>query len=379
MKILYISSSPFFDVDLSLIRHLSKKVELIYLLDLPKHNLRTTALDIKNQINQTGIFKAEVYPELRSFSKYLTNEFYIINRPVSKLLSFESIKLFFKIKSFIKEQKPDIIHYNDFANLGIFSSLLNKNKKLITVHDPIPHLGDDIFMNKLKRSINFSLINKYILLNKKQEQAFKIRYKISDSNVYFSALSVFDYYSENHQFKRKTDLKQIIFFGRLSPYKGIDILLKSFKEVQKTFPDSKLVIAGKGNFDFSIFDLTNVEVINRYLESDELIKLINESSFVVCPYIEATQSGVIMTSYSLKKPVIATNVGGLPEMVEHSITGLLCEPNNIDSLSKSIIKLLKEPELIYDYAHNIEKIYFDKGERSWDKITNDLVSIYKQL
>lgn len=379
MKILYISSPPFFDVDLSLLHHLSKKVELIYLLDLPKHNLRATALDIKKQINQTGILKADTYPELKTFSSIISCDFYVINRPVSKLMSFETLKLYSLIRTFIKEQEPDVIHYNDFANLGVFSTLLNRNKKVITVHDPIPHIGDDILINKLKRKVNFFLIRNYILLNRKQENTFKKRYHITEENIHLSTLSVFDYYSENFQFKGIANSKQFIFFGRISPYKGIDVLLKAFKKVCKTFPDSKLVIAGKGDFDFEKYDLTNVKVINRYIESDELITLISRSSFVVCPYIEATQSGVIMTSFSLKKPVIATNVGGLPEMVEHLKTGLLCEPNDIKSLSRSILSLLNEPNLVQKYSYNIENIYFNKGKKSWNKITSDLVSIYKKL
>ena len=56
---------------------------------------------------------------------------------------------------------------------------------------------------------------------------------------------------------------------------------------------------------------------------DELSALIQESSFVVCPYKDATQSGVVMSAYALKKPVIATRVGGLVEMVEDKKTGLL--------------------------------------------------------
>ena len=308
----------------------------------------------------------------------MTCDTYIINRPTSKLFSKETIKLYPLIKKFINEQNPDIIHYNDFANLGILPTLLNRYNKIMTIHDPLPHIGSDTWLNRLKRWLNFKLVKKYILLNTSQLVEFSKTYKIPLDNIFLSRLGVFEFYRENH-----IDLKNvsnqnlsILFFGRITPYKGLDVLLEAFELVLKELPDAKLVIAGKGGFSFNKFSLKNVTVLNRFIPNEELFDLISKSSFVVCPYIEATQSGVIMTSFSLQKPVLATRVGGLAEMVEHNKTGIICNPDDVDQLSKNIIFLLNNPGLLSSFSKNIEEYYFGEGERSWELIGNGLKNIY---
>ena len=381
MKVLYISSPFFFDVDLSLIRSLSKKVELVYLLDLPKHGLKQTALNIDEQFHESGIFRATIYPEFKIYKDYLTCETFIINRPISKLFSRESILLYPLIKKFINEQNPDIVHYNDFANLGILPTLLNHYNKIMTIHDPLPHIGSDTWLNRLKRWINFKLVKKYILLNTSQQVEFSKTYKIPLDNIFLSRLGVFEFYRENH-----IDLKNvsnhnlsILFFGRITPYKGLDVLLEAFERVLKEIPDAKLVIAGKGDFSFNKFTLRNVTVLNRFIPNEELFDLISKSSFVVCPYIEATQSGVIMTSFSLQKPVLATRVGGLAEMVEHNFTGLICEPNNSTILCDSILILLRNPDKLIIFSKKIESDYYKDGKNGWGSITNEICEIYSSI
>jgi glycosyltransferase involved in cell wall biosynthesis len=133
----------------------------------------------------------------------------------------------------------------------------------------------------------------------------------------------------------------ITFFGRLSYYKGIDLFLNSISEVNNKYPQQQYIVAGKRhsyNIDDKFFKLKNINFIEKHLSNEELVKLVMSSSLIVCPYIEATQSGVVMTAYALNKPVLVTNVGGLPEYVIEG-TGFVCEPE-IDSLVNAISEFL---------------------------------------
>src|SRR5690606_26719718 len=103
-----------------------------------------------------------------------------------------------------------------------------------------------------------------------------------------------------------------------------------------------------------------------------------ESQFVVCPYKDATQSGVIMTSFALNKPVIATNVGGLKEMIIHNHSGILIEPNNITKLSDSIKWMLSNPASVEEMKNNIYDLN-SNGNLSWDIIAKDLITVYSKL
>lgn len=381
MKVLYISTPSFLDADLSYIRSLSNKIDVVYLMDLAPTSLKKTVLNIDKQIKNSDILPADNYAELQFFTDYMNCDSYVINRTVGKFLSLETLKMYFKIKKFIKQHNPDLIHYNNTVNLGILGCLANNYKKIITIHDPIPHIGDDNFTTRLVRKINFFCVKKYILLNQNQKEPFLKKYNIASSNTYCSKLGVYDYYT--HYYDSKIDEnksnKTVLFFGRIATYKGIDVLLKSFAQVREKFIDAKLIIAGSGTFNFDEFDTTQVTIINRYIETDELFTLIKNSSFVICPYLEGTQSGVVMTSFSMYKPVIVTNVGGLSEMVTNKETGLIIEPNNDQALSNAIVNLFENPNKLELFSKNIKANYFNQGEFSWNTISDDLVKVYKSL
>ena len=77
------------------------------------------------------------------------------------------------------------------------------------------------------------------------------------------------------------------------------------------------------------------------------------------PFTDATQSGVIMTSYSLCKPVIATKVGGLTEMIDNGKSGILVPPKDIKALANAIINLLQDNKLYIDMQQYIKKQYYN--------------------
>ena len=140
----------------------------------------------------------------------------------------------------------------------------------------------------------------------------------------------------------------ILFFGSLSPYKGLKILVSAMALVLKEFPNENLVIAGtskEGNLlnEESLQQNKHcITVLNRYIPSNELTDLIRKSKFVVCPYLDATQSGVLMTSYALNKPVVASSVGAFPEYIEENVTGLLVPANDKLKLADKIMFALKD-------------------------------------
>lgn len=92
-------------------------------------------------------------------------------------------------------------------------------------------------------------------------------------------------------------------------------------------------------------------------------------------WVDATQSGVIMTSYSLCKPVVATNVGGLGEMVEDGKTGLLVPSKDADALDNAIMSLLRNDTALDEMARNIQNDYF-VGDKSWKVIAEKYVAFY---
>src|SRR5437868_5764195 len=114
-------------------------------------------------------------------------------------------------------------------------------------------------------------------------------------------------------------------------------------------PGTWILIAGQGE-DFERYRrmMKNPErflVDNEYISELRAQEYFQRASVVVLPYIEASQSGVIPLAYSAGKPVVATEVGGLPEMVEHGRTGLLVPPRDAAQLADAVVRLLLDRKL----------------------------------
>lgn len=149
----------------------------------------------------------------------------------------------------------------------------------------------------------------------------------------------FDYLREIQQVPTRIDAKYILFFGYISSYKGLEYLCEAMMKVHKSHPEVKLVIAGGGNiyFDWKPYkDLDYIILRNHFVDLPELAGLLSECEFSVCPYKDATQSGVVQTAFSLGVPMLVTNVGALPDVVKDGQNGLVVPPCDSSSLVGAI-------------------------------------------
>ena len=172
-----------------------------------------------------------------------------------------------------------------------------------------------------------------------------------------------------------------MFFGRISPYKGIEYLCEAMRIVRQAVPDAILTIAGGGKMYFDIEpykQLGYIEVINHYVGMEELAELLSRCTLSVCPYTDATQSGVIMTSFSLCKPIVATNVGGLGEMIDEGKSGLLVPPKDSKALADAIIELLIDKKKLTNMSEYIRQEY-EQGDRSWNAIADKYIDYYTKI
>jgi glycosyltransferase involved in cell wall biosynthesis len=141
----------------------------------------------------------------------------------------------------------------------------------------------------------------------------------------------------------------ILFFGRIWKYKGLEYLIRAEPWITSRVPEARILIAGQGE-DFSRYSRMMVHpdrfiLDNDFIPEQRVAEYFRRASLVVLPYTEASQSGVIPIAYSAGKPVVATSVGGLPEMVEHGRTGYLVAPRNEVQLAEAITRLLQDRRL----------------------------------
>ena len=383
MKIAYYSQNSFSDVDLSLLMSLKKYADVYYIIPVRRGRLKGTAINIEHQYKKTGLFKASIYPEFAKFAHLIDlDKMYVLNCCSKSGFSLRHLWvniLFFK---FLLRNKFDIIHLTMFPCYFEFLLYFLRRKIILTVHDPIPHSSDVSLINYLYRKLAFSLIHNILILNKAQKKEFIRKYHLEKKNIFESRLGCYTYLQMyDRTYSDNANGRYILFYGRITSYKGLDYLFPAMKEVHKIIPDVKLIVAGKGNFYFDLSEYQDkeyIEIRNRFIEDKELAILIQNSLFVVCPYVDATQSGVIMSAFAFCKPVIATNVGGLPEMVLHNKFGLIIPSRSVEKLKEAMIELLGNEKLLADFRDNISREYF-VGEYSWENISKELLSYYQQV
>lgn len=387
MRILYLSTPFFADCDFPLIKALQNSGhDVTYLIMLNPYSLKTTLFDINKQIPENAIVPAVRYPELRVFKSYMDmDNVYVANRTVKQDLHPLALLMTLKIISFISKGKFDVVHTD--CMLGMYNLMLYKlfgNKIVLTVHDPFPHTGEVNARKTFNYKMAMRWVKHFVLLNQKQKDEFCKKYNLNPNRILVNRLGIYDNIlrfakplcrHEDHK------LHDVLFFGRISPYKGVEYLCHAMDKVREVVPDATLTIAGGGKMYFDISPYMSQDwvcVHNRYIGLEELADLLQNCAITVCPYTDATQSGVIMTSYAMCRPVVASNAGGLGEMVEDGKTGLLVSPKNIDELADAIISLLKDNVRRQKMQEYIESEYFE-GAKSWKAIANKYVKYYNSF
>ena len=380
MKILYYSSPSFADCDFPLVRSLMEMGhDVTYLIELSPVSCRRTLFNIKKIKPINAIIPASDYDELQVYQNYLNlDKVYIVNNKKTKFSIIRSLLMTLKVARFIRSGYYNVLH-TDMQFVGYQPLLMLLCKPwVMTMHDPMLHSEDISTKKNLYRRVSFYFCKKFVILNNNQLKRFCDFYHIPQSNVLVNRLGVYDNIHAFVQKKWQVKNKNVLFFGRITPYKGVEYLCEAMKIVHEVVPNATLTIAGGGSFYFDISkyeQLPYIEIRNHFVEMDELAKLVFQCSVVVCPYKEATQSGVIMTAFSMCKPVVATKVGGLGEMVEHGKSGLMVEPCDSNALAEAIVQLLSNENKLNGMSKFIKEEYI-VGEKSWNAIAKRYIDFY---
>jgi glycosyltransferase involved in cell wall biosynthesis len=177
------------------------------------------------------------------------------------------------------------------------------------------------------------------------------------------------------------DEKVLLFFGYVRAYKGLNYLIDALPEVLKRFK-VKLLVAGefyddKEHYMEQIHRLSlqdGVQIFDDYIPNEEVGLYFAAANVVVLPYVSATQSGIVQIAYNYNKPVITTDVGGLPEAVANEVTGFVVPPQNSQVLAQTIIHYFEENKEMA-FSENIQR---QKGQYSWERLAMAIEDFIKQ-
>lgn len=381
MKVLYYTAPSFMDISAEMILTLKQNVALHILIEITPGSKNRTIINVDELPAGKVFYKPEEvldpvsYSNLHPYFEGCKSVYFVVHNQKSLL---SSLKASYEVLKYIIRLKADVIQLEAITirAAGLLPALFNFKRMILTIHDPIAHKGESDRRIRLINSAFFKFPIKktfffYSLFAKKQFESAYPEYK--GSPAYAMRMQPYSYF-RNYISNEEASRSHILFIGRLSPYKGVDVLLKAMSDVYAEYPEEKLVIAGRSingyEPDQEMVDLHEgkTTVLNRYIPNEELVELITRAKFIVCPYIEATQSGVVMTAFALDTPVIATKTGAFSEYIEDHKTGRLVEANCSASLGKGIIEMLRDKQ----YLGMISNLVAHNKNNAWDK--NDVAT-----
>ena len=294
----------------------------------------------------------------------------------------------------IGKEKPDIVvvrYWLPFMApaLGTILRRIKKNKhtRIICIADNIiPHEhrpGDKAFTNFfVKRCDGFITMSEQVM-NDLLKFVRDKPVKLVPHPLYDNFGEIISKIEAREKLKIKTDELIILFFGFIRKYKGLDILLDAMKIIKENtksqISNLKLLVAG----EFYDDERPYLQQINRLGINDDVILRTDfipdsEVKYYLCaadaviqPYRNATQSGVTPLAYYFEKPMIVTNVGGLPSLVPNEKAGLVTEPT-AQSIANAILRFYQLGENYF-----LPHLRSEKQKYSWSNLTNAIKEISK--
>jgi alpha-maltose-1-phosphate synthase len=281
----------------------------------------------------------------------------------------------------IRHFEPDVVHFQIGSPMLVFyMPFLRKYPIITTFHDVTPHPGEKNRWQKYAHIYIRRISSRLMVHGNRLREMMISDYHVPAAKV--NSIPLGPHNIDAFKVYERRDIPEdehtILFFGRIIEYKGLEYLIKAEPYITSEVPDAKIVIAGSGD-DFKKYEdmMVNKDhfvVYDRYIPYKEGAELFQRASVVALPYIEASQSGVVSTAYGFRKPVVVTNVGSIPEIVDDGVTGLIVPPRNSKELAAAIVKLLKDDKLRRQMGENAyTKLNTDL---SWDNVVEQTIAIY---
>lgn len=331
------------------------------------------------------------YPKLlfKKEQKDYSNKAFQINNArylINTANPFNCISVAFQIK----KMKPDLVifqwwHPYFSPCYWIIEKILGKQIKVMFLcHNVFPHerfpmdrflckqvlkLGDYFITQSSMDTKNLLSIKedaKYVQTVHPTYNAFKMK-NLSRKEAR-SLLSIPD------------DEKVLLFFGFVRKYKGLKHIINALPAITEQIPDVKLYIVGDFDGDKeqyleqiqSLHTENSVRIFDNYIPDNEVEKFFASCDLVVLPYESATQSGIVQIAYGFRKPVVVTNVGGLPEVVEDGKTGYVVETGNVSQLAAAVIRFFSEQKAD-EFEQNVMN---EEYKYSWERMVEIVEQIF---
>ncbi len=239
---------------------------------------------------------------------------------------------------------PDLIHINGVGPTDFFH-LITRHASfapvLVTLHGDWLPQTDTVVAQTLRHADWVAGCSAAIL-----KRGLELAPEIADRcSVVYNGLEL----ARGAPEPRHVEEPRVLCLGRLAREKGMDLALAAFATIAERFPSSRLTVAGDGPDRHALETQAAREGVGHLVDfigwvlPERVPSLINDHAIVLMPSREDSFPLVAIEAALMARPVVATRVGGLPELVVHEETGLLCKPEDPRALADAVVRLLSDP------------------------------------
>lgn len=334
----------------------------------------------------------------------LNHKVYIISKPftsVTQRFKKEGLDVFeckitndgdiialFKIKAFLKKIKPDIVEiYNQKAYWIV--SIICKIRKIKCIINRNIHLK-----SRTKKLFSFlfnRLVDKVVAVSKAIKDTLHKDFKVNCSKIEIiypcKDLDIFKNNDGKTTLRKELGFPDDIFvfgfIGRITPEKGLYLLIEAFSSIIKKYNDAKLVIIGDGNNN--ILEKLKKLIIEKNLSNSvvmlgfrtDILNVFNAINTFVHPSFSESFSLSNIEVMASKKTLISTSVGGVVDYIIDNENGFLIPPKTIDELKYRMLYVMENREILKTVSENAKKTVFERfGQKN---LINDYLKLYKTL
>ncbi len=295
----------------------------------------------------------------------------------------------FSVAKHIVNRKPDLLIFKYWLPFfgpcfGTIAKYVKKHsgaKVLFICDNIIPHerrLGDVAFTKYAFKQADYFIVQSDAVENDLNKHFPGSRYRKVPHPVYENFGAAIPK-SEARKQLGITAKNVLLYFGYVRRYKGLSVLIDTMNIIKQKKPEiGETVLLAVGEFyddeakyraqvkELGLDD--RIRFVADYVPNDQVATYFSAADAVVLPYLSATQSGITQIAYNFDKPVIATNVGGLAEVIIDGKTGLIVPPNDASALANAIQSFYKgQNEILF-----VEQVKTEKKKYSWENLVSKI-------
>jgi glycosyltransferase involved in cell wall biosynthesis len=248
-------------------------------------------------------------------------------------------------------------------------------KVIYVAHDAEPHPGDyAATWQRVTQDLLIKRADRVVTLSSNVSQRLAARIPTSSSKTSVIPLeAVYPINRSQLPERQSTDEPiRLLFYGRLLPYKGLDVLVQALSPL-KNDPRWRLTLAGSGPLEPEVRSAfaqwSQVDLDLGWISDERTAELFSSHHLLLCPYKEASQSGVIAEALSWAMPSLVMPAGALPEQIGHGVAGLIARTGDAKGFRRALQSILDGSNSLVALSHGAAALLVErKSQGGWGKL-----------